>query len=129
MRATIMAAAALLGWQCWAAVAAAEGAAALSTSIRQSGGSAAATVLPPKEHDVLLRSRTKLGGYGGPDNRITSVLAEPVALIGAQASWSLNQRYLFGVAGYGLATRVEAPEAMRIDGNPTRLGLFYGVAI
>jgi hypothetical protein len=129
----MMAAGALAAWQCWTAVAGAEGAAASSTSIQQSS-SAAAIVSPPnqhasmddKEHQVQLRSRAMLGGYGGPDGRITSILAEPVALVGAQASWSLNHRYLVGVAGYGLATRVEAPDAMRIDGNRSRLGLYYG---
>jgi hypothetical protein len=129
----MMAAGALAAWQCWTVVAGAQGAAASPTSIQQ-GSSAAAIVSPSnqhlsiddKEHQVQLRSRTTLGGYGGPDGRITSILAEPVALVGAQASWSLNHRYLVGVAGYGLATQVEVPDAMRIDGNQSRLGLYYG---
>jgi len=91
----LMAAGALMVGACWAGLAAAEGA-----------------VVGEKEYEVLMRSNSTLGGYGGPDMRITSVLAEPAMLVGAQASWLLNHQYFFGVAGYGLATRIDAPEAM-----------------
>jgi hypothetical protein len=133
MRQKLIAAGALLALQYWAGLAAAEGSAVASSSTERSGGSEATGVARPKpplsvekQHDVLLRSNTTLGGYGGPDMRITSVLAQPAMLVGAQASWLFNQQYLFGVAGYGLATRADAPETMRIDGHPSRLGLAYG---
>jgi hypothetical protein len=134
MRARMMAAGALLACECWTAVAAAEVAAPASASIQRSGGSPTGTAAPrtqyvsldDKEHEVLMHSNAKLGGYGGPEMRVTSFLANPVTLVGAQASWVVNHRFLIGAAAYGMATRVDSPEAMRVDGNPSRLGLAYG---
>jgi hypothetical protein len=57
---------------------------------------------------------------------MTSILAEPALLVGAQASWLVDHQYLFGVAGYGLATRHDAPNTMRIEGSGSTLGLVYG---
>jgi hypothetical protein len=133
MRRKLMAAVLITG-ECWAGLVAAQGAAASSSPTQRGDALLTTPVSPPKsppvldesEHEVLLRSNPTLGGYGGPDMRISSVLAEPVMLVGGQASWLMNHQYLFGVAGYGLATRVDAPETMRIDGTASRLGLVYG---
>ena len=133
MRAKLITAGALIAWECWAGLAAADNAAAPVSSIGRSGP-LVAPASPPrqqrsieeKENDAAMRPSVSLGGYGGPDMRVTSVLGDPATLLGAQATWIMNHQYFFGVAGYGLATRVDTPEAMRIDGNPSRLGLVYG---
>ncbi|MET0595015.1 MAG: hypothetical protein ABW133_20115, partial [Polyangiaceae bacterium] len=130
MRAKVIAAALIaLGSQ--AGVAVAQGASASPSSIPPRGPAAVTAPSPTPssaeaEQEVLLHSNAKLGGYGGPDTRFTSVLAEPALLVGGQASWLVKHQYLFGIAGYGLATRVDAPNTMQIDGNSSRLGLVYG---
>jgi hypothetical protein len=134
MKTKLMAAGALIAWECWAGAAAAESAALQSPPAAPPVPSAIVAASPSgpdlqpveREPEVLMRSSVPLGGYGGPDMRMTSIFAEPAMLVGAQASWLVNHQYFFGVAGYGLATRHDAPNAMRVDGNPSMLGLVYG---
>lgn len=126
----------VVAWVCWTGAVAAETTpSSLATAPTGPGGSAdVAPVTAPEpiahtdEHkdDVLLQSNVALGGYGGPDTRLTTVLSQPALLVGAQANWLANHQYVFGLAGYGLATRHDAPEEMRIEGNPSMLGLVYG---
>ena len=132
MRGKAIATGALIGWGCWARLAAADG--VMASPSFAGSGAIPASLAPPRneappsetEHEVLIRSTAALGGYGGPDVRVTSMLSKPAMLVGAQASWVANHQYLFGVAAYGLATRHNSPESMRIEGQPSTLGLVYG---
>lgn len=133
MRAKLVAAGLIACGSSWASIAGAQATVTAPPSTPLRSG-AAVTPTSPKpqgsveemEHEVLVRSKAQLGGYGGPDMRLTSVLASPAALVGGQASWLVKHQYLFGVAGYGLASRIDAPNTMLIDGNSSRLGLVYG---
>jgi len=129
----MMTAGALMALQFSASFASAEGEGASPTT--ESSAQPAAAIQSKQEspaapaaeaQDVLIHAKVPLGGYGGPDMRISTILSEPALLVGGQASWLMNHRYFFGVAGYGLATRHNAPNTMAIDGNPSTLGLVYG---
>jgi hypothetical protein len=111
----------------WTAIAAAHNdAPAAPPPAPQPIASAAPAAGASGEHEVLVRSNVALGGYGGPDLRISSMLSQPMTLVGVQASWIAGHRILFGAAGYGLASGVDTPSSMYVDGNPSRLGLVYG---
>jgi hypothetical protein len=123
---------ALVAWECWGWPAHADGA-STSPSTGSTGSAQPALAAPrtteqpdEAEEHVLIRSKATLGGYGGPDMRVTSLLGDPAMFVGAQASWVAHHQYLFGVAAYGLATRHNSPESMQINGNPSTLGLVYG---
>jgi hypothetical protein len=131
MKTKWIAAAALVAVQSWTISAAAE----TSSDIATQGGTpdqSGVAPLGPEEHasegqsTVLMSSTTELGAFGGPDIRMTSILASPALLLGAQASWLADHRFFFGLAGYGLATRHDAPDTMRIEGSRSTLGMMYG---
>jgi hypothetical protein len=109
---------------------------AAPTSAQPMPGSGAPTDSPAPAapaHDeraaeTLLRnhSNTKLGGYGAPESKMTTVMSSPALLFGLQGGWVVNHRFILGLAGYGLATKHEVPEAMRVGGSPSTLEMGYG---
>lgn len=91
----------------------------------------APTIAPPPrradpEPELLFSGRVRHGGYGAPEVRLSAVRGDFAAFVGAQGGWVLNHSLVIGLAGYGLATRHDAPLAMRVDGQPSRLALGYG---
>lgn len=127
MRGKLVAAVASIVCSGWSVIAAAESTAAAPPPAKVQPVSASTPARAASgEHEVLVRSNVALGGYGGPDLRISSMLSQTMTLVGAQASWIAGHRILFGAAGYGLVSGVDTPSTMQIDGNPSRLGLVYG---
>jgi hypothetical protein len=47
-------------------------------------------------------------------------------MFGVQGGWIVNHRFILGLAGYGLASRHEVPDAMRVGGTPSTLEMGYG---
>jgi hypothetical protein len=85
-------------------------------------------VAPPAGRDarLLFSGRTVHGGFGAPQVKLSAMLSEPALLIGAHGGWIVNHAYVFGLAGYGLASRHDTPAATRVDGDPSRIELGYG---
>ncbi len=63
----------------------------------------------PKKEEIksLLSKGNDLNGFGGSDLRIGDFKDERGLLVGAYGGLIINRRYLFGVAGYGIVTKVE----------------------
>lgn len=61
----------------------------------------------------LLNRNNDLGGFGAIDFKVTDIVDTRAMLLGARAGLVVNRRFLFGLAGYGIATRAE------FDGNPS----------
>jgi hypothetical protein len=93
---------------------------------RTDSPAAATPVRDEHAAEMLFHSKTKMGGYGAPETRVTSVMASPALLLGAQGGWVINHRFILGLGGYGLATRHDVPEAMRVGGSPSTLEMGYG---
>lgn len=61
----------------------------------------------------LLNRNNDLGGFGSIDFKVTEMADARTMLLGARAGLVVNKRFLFGLGGYGIATRTE------FDGNPS----------
>jgi len=48
------------------------------------------------------------GGFGGPAVKVTSINGESAVLVGGRGGWIINHTFVFGGAGYGLVTNVNA---------------------
>ena len=79
-----------------------------------------------RDAETLFYGKTKIGGYGAPESKLTTVMSSPALLLGAQGGWVVNHRFILGLAGYGLASRHEVPETMRVGGLPSTLEMGYG---
>jgi hypothetical protein len=88
----------------------------------------AAPIHDDRAPQTLFRTddKTKLGGYGAPESKFTTVLSSPALFFGVQGGWIVNHHLILGLAGYGLATRHEVPDAMRVGGMPSTLEMGYG---
>ncbi|MEM8893252.1 MAG: hypothetical protein AAGC88_01665 [Bacteroidota bacterium] len=60
----------------------------------------------------LLNRENDLSGFGSIDFKITELVDSRAMILGARAGLVVNRRFLFGLAGYGIATNLE------FDGNP-----------
>ncbi|MEP5611816.1 MAG: hypothetical protein ABJP45_06175 [Cyclobacteriaceae bacterium] len=63
----------------------------------------------PRKEEIksLLSKGNDLNGFGGSDLRISDFKGERALMAGAYGGLIINRRYLFGLAGYGLVTKVE----------------------
>jgi hypothetical protein len=76
--------------------------------------------------ETIFKGKVKHGGYGAPAMKVTAVNGEAAIMPGIQGGWVINHSFVLGVAGYGLATRQDAPVGMRVDGRPSTLEMGYG---
>lgn len=75
-------------------------------------GAAVADEKPAKpEAEVLVGGELEHGGYGGPEMRFTTVRGEGAVFLGGRGGWVINHSVVLGGAGYGMVTRVAAPDA------------------
>lgn len=79
---------------------------------------------PPE--DTLFKGKVSHGGYGAPAVKITSVNGEAAVMPGIQGGWVIAHSFVVGAAGFGLATRQDAPAGMLVDGRPSTLEMGYG---
>lgn len=63
----------------------------------------------PKNEEIksLLSKGNDLNGFGGSDLKISDFKGERGLLVGAYGGLIINRRYMFGVAGYGIVTKIE----------------------
>ena len=57
------------------------------------------------DDETLIGSVQQSGGYGAPTVAITSVNDQVAAIVGGQGGWVINNRFVIGGAGRGLASR------------------------
>ncbi|TAL36698.1 MAG: hypothetical protein EPN93_07695 [Spirochaetes bacterium] len=60
------------------------------------------------EQDTLIKGDAEYGGYIGPEARYTIINGEGGFLMGARAGLIYNHFFSLGIAGYGLASNVDA---------------------
>jgi hypothetical protein len=85
------------------------------------------TPSPPQEaNKTLLSGKLHNGGYGAPVVKVTSLAGQAGVLVGGRGAWVIGHSFTLGGAGYGLPTRVEAPEEARGSATKTALALGYG---
>jgi hypothetical protein len=79
------------------------------------------------ERDQTLQTgKISHGGYGGPELKMTSVSSTAAMLVGGQGGWIIGHSLTLGGAGYGLATRVDAPDQAPVQLGDARVQLGYG---
>jgi hypothetical protein len=79
------------------------------------------------ERDQTLQTgKITHGGYGGPELKMTSVSSTAAMLVGGQGGWIIGHSLTLGGAGYGLATRVDAPDQTGVPLGDSRVQLGYG---
>lgn len=54
---------------------------------------------------TLISNRITSGAYGAPVQRFSTVAGNSVLFSGLEGGWIVNHRFVFGAAGYGLATQ------------------------
>jgi hypothetical protein len=82
---------------------------------------------PPQEaNKTLLSGKLHNGGYGAPVVKVTSLVGQAGVLVGGRGAWVIGHSFTLGGAGYGLPTRVEAPDEARGSATKTALALGYG---
>jgi hypothetical protein len=75
---------------------------------------------------VLLTDHLSHGGYGAPQVKATSVAGQAGLLVGGRGAWVIGHSLTLGGGGYGLATRVDAPEQASGSATNTAISLGYG---
>jgi hypothetical protein len=63
------------------------------------------------------------GLYFGLESKLTALAGSTTAFVGAQVGWTLNDRFVLGIAGYA-PVRAVYPRALSEEGG--RLRMFYG---
>jgi hypothetical protein len=75
---------------------------------------------------VLLSGNLAHGGYGAPQVKATAVAGQAGLLMGGRGAWVIGHSLTLGGGGYGLATRVDAPEQASGSATNTAISLGYG---
>jgi hypothetical protein len=76
--------------------------------------------------ETLQKTKLESGGYGAPEVRMSAVSGEAAALMGVQGGWILAHSLTLGIAGYGLASWVDAPREAQAGVSDARVNLAYG---
>jgi hypothetical protein len=92
----------------------------------RAGGSTEAAPHDELATETVFGSKVSHGGYGAPEGKLTAIMGDPALLAGVQGGWIVNHQFVLGIAGYGLASLHDAPDAMRVDGQPSTLQMGYG---
>lgn len=82
----------------------------------------------PNNEEVksLLSTKNDLNAFGAGDLKVSDFKEERALLVGAYGGFIINRRYLFGVAGYGLVTKVEFDGVIPGEAEPKNLTLHGG---
>lgn len=82
----------------------------------------------PKKEEIksLLSKGNDLNGFGGSDLRIGDFKGERGLMVGAYGGLIINRRYLFGLAGYGIVTKIEFDGTVPGQTEPKNLNLHGG---
>lgn len=82
---------------------------------------------PESEVDrTVFDSKTRHGGYGAPETKITTMTGDAAVLVGGQGGWIINRHFIIGGAGYGLASRHTPDMQLQRPTGASRIELGYG---
>ncbi|MBV6648025.1 MAG: hypothetical protein KI790_21365 [Cyclobacteriaceae bacterium] len=82
----------------------------------------------PREIKSLLSKDNELNGFGGADLKVSDFAGERTLVVGAYGGLLINRSYMFGLAGYGLATSVEFDGVIPGSQEVKKLNLYGGYA-
>ena len=77
-----------------------------------------------QEAQTLLGSEIRNGGFGGPVVKFTTVDSDFGVLVGGRGGWIINDSFVIGAGGYGLANQDHF--SAHIDGSGDQEGLVMG---
>jgi hypothetical protein len=90
----------------------------------------ASTGSPPASPDetnrTLLSNDVAHGGYGGPQVKLTALAEQAALLVGGRGAWIIGHSLTIGGAGYGLPTRIDAPQQAQGTATDAALSFGYG---
>lgn len=81
----------------------------------------------PREIKSLLNKENVLNAFGGADIKVTDIMKERAMIVGGYGGLLINHNYMFGVAGYGIATNPEF-DGFLPDGTEKKLNIHGGYA-
>lgn len=87
---------------------------------------ALADATPNEGSQTLFASRTRHGGYGAPELKMTTITGDAAVLAGAQGGWVIDGQIVLGVAGYALMSTHTPDALLRRPTGDSRLELGYG---
>ncbi|MEM6641719.1 MAG: hypothetical protein AAF616_01965 [Bacteroidota bacterium] len=76
----------------------------------------------------LLGQGNEINGFGAVDIKVGDLAGERALLVGAYGGFIIDRKYLFGLAGYGIATKVEIEGVNPGDASIKPLDLYGGYA-
>ncbi len=82
----------------------------------------------PKDKEIksLLGKGNDLNGFGSVDFKVADMMGERAMLAGAYGGVLVNRRYMLGVGGYGIATKLEFDGMVGADPKTLNLNGGYG---
>lgn len=83
---------------------------------------------PGESSQTLFGSRTRHGGYGAPETKLTTMTGDAAFLAGAQGGWIIDGQVVLGVAGYALLSTHTPDPLLRRPTGDSQLELGYGGA-
>ena len=79
-----------------------------------------------QEAQTLLGGDTRHGGFGGPAVKFTKIDGDFGVLVGGRGGWIINDSFVLGAGGYGLANEDHFNRDVDGTGDPQRLLMGYG---
>jgi hypothetical protein len=82
----------------------------------------------PKDKEIksLLGKGNDLNGFGSVDFKVADIMGERAMLAGAYGGVLVNRRYMLGIGGYGIATKLEFDGMVGADPKTLNLNGGYG---
>ena len=99
---------------------------ALAAFLVASMASRVATAAPTTTEPEGRGPEARHGFYVAPELKTTAITNELALLVGGQAGWLIDHRFVVGLAGYGLASTHSAPRAVEQPGTPSVITMAYG---
>lgn len=79
-----------------------------------------------QETQTLLGGDIRHGGFAGPVVKFTEIDGEFGVLVGGRGGWIINDSFVIGAGGYGLANEDQFDDYVDVRGDAQRLVMGYG---
>lgn len=79
-----------------------------------------------QETQTLLGSDIRHGGFAGPVVKFTEIDGQFGVLVGGRGGWIINDSFVIGAGGYGLANEDQFDDYIDVRGDALRLIMGYG---
>ncbi len=79
------------------------------------------------QQETLFSGDIENGGYGCFSMKVSPILNKAQLFLGGYGGWFINHTLMIGGGGYGLTSRISAPDVVeKIDGKTSDLKMGYG---